>query len=367
MLACGRKARFPGNGTKQNGLIAVGSAILAMPFPMLGECAGEALCSECFWWRGNGGYCAGCDSAYQVRCLKRLCAFSCYTCSGGRHAHVPGCCGRASAAWPSWREQLKQLLDYQLPEYSPRPLHIRSRLIPVIYPQIRKYNIPQQFPEIDAWAVPIHKVASRKGKFRADNLKDYLGLPPDRKLILSTCAPDDYQEMLWKNGPQIDYKRHGIDYWFPAHFSIYDDDSKLYQFVNAKRQQLHAVWSESQFVWFRRGEHIPVDFLKPIRNAPSVLISTNQMYWERNRTILHNEVRIADCWFPPETAFLVVGGTRDLPIPGNRPCFEINSTWLTRGLRGHNLARQREDNLTIAELLRQNLRETLANVGPAVS
>ena len=331
------------------------------------ECPGKALCSKCFWWHDNGGYCDGCDSEYQGRCLKRICAFTCSTCSGGKHAHVPGCCGRALASSPSWREQLKQLLEYPLPAYSPEPPDIRCRLIPVIYPQIRKYNIPQQFPEIDAWAVPIHKVASRKGKFRADNLKAYLGLPPDRKLILSTCAPDDYEEMLWEKGPQMDYKGHGIDYWFPAHFSIYDDDSKLYQFLNAKRQQLHAIWSESQFVWFRLGEHIPKEFLAPIHSAPSVLISTNQMYWERNRIILHEEVGEADRSLPAETAFFVVGGTRDLPISSNRACFEINSTWLMRGIRRHNLKRRKEDNLEIPEVLTQNLKDTLENVRSALS
>jgi len=237
----------------------------------------------------------------------------------------------------------------------------------VIYAQIEKYGIPEQFPEIDAWAVPIHKVASREGKFRSADLKGYLGLPPDRKLILSTCAPDDYQEMLWEKGPQMDYKGHGIDYWFPAHFSIYDDDSKLYQFLNAKRQQLHAIWSESQFVWFRLGEHIPKEFLTPIHSAPSVLISTSQMDFKRNRFLLHKEVRIADRWFPPESAFFVVGGTKDLPIDSERKCFEINSTWLMRGLRGHNLQRQKERNLTIGEVLTLNLKETLDNVDPAAS
>ena len=331
------------------------------------ECPGEALCSECFWLRGNGGHCPGCDSDYQGRCLKRLCAFTCYTCSGGRHARTAGCCGRVAASWMSWHGRLRELLQYPVPDYSPEPPDIRCRLIPVIYPQIRKYNIPEKFPEIDAWAVPIHKVANRKGDFRWKDLKERLGLAPNQKLILSTCAPDDYQEMLWEKGPQMDYKGHGIDYWFPAHFSIYDHDSKLYQFVSAKRQQLHAIWSNSQFVWFRLGEHIPVDFLTRIRNAPSVLISTSQMSWKRNRIILHEEVREADRSLPAETAFFVVGGTKDLPICSKRKCFEINSNWLMRGIRGHNLKRRKEDNLEIPEVLTQNLKDTLENVRLAVS
>jgi hypothetical protein len=155
---------------------------------------------------------------------------------------------------------------------------------------IKKYKIPEKFPGIDAWVTPIHKVAGKSGKFHSQDLKDYLGIPDDRKLILSTCAPDDYQEMLWKEVKQIDYKKYNIDYWFPGHFSVYDNDSKLYQFASAKRQQAHAVLSGSQFVWFRLGENIPEEFLEPIRNATSVLISTGQMYSKHNK----NKKRIRD-------------------------------------------------------------------------
>jgi hypothetical protein len=234
-------------------------------------------------------------------------------------------------------------------------------LIPLIH-SISRYRIPEQFPQIDAWAFPIHKVASPLGKFPSNDLKDYLGVPPDRKLILSTCAPDDYQEMLWEKGPRLDYERFGIDYWFPAQFSVYDDDSKMYQFASARRQQLHAVWTGSQFTWFMLGEHIPLEFLAPIRNASSVLISTNQVYSERSRVVLHNEVRAADKWLPRKTAVFVVGGSRHLPISRERHRFEINSNWLIRGLRGRNLARHKEDRLSIGEILAKNLEEVLEDV-----
>lgn len=323
------------------------------------ECPGQICCMQCTWAASNGGYCAGCDSEYQMRCLKRICSFSCGICSGGKHASVPGCCGRAPE---SWREPWDKLFEYQITERTPAPLQLDCRLIPVIRHEIRNLRIPEQFPQIDAWAVLIHKVASRKGQFRSNDLKDYLGLPSNRKLILSTCAPDDYEEMLWEKGPRMDYARHCIDYWFPAHFSVYDNDSKLYQFASAKRQQIHAVWTESQFAWFRLGEHIPVEFLSPIRKTPSILISTNQMYSNHNRAILHNEVKIADRWFPPETVFFVVGGLRNLPIKSERVCYEINSTWVMRGLQGYNLAGKYDKRFTRPDVLRNNLKEALVRV-----
>ncbi|MGV7224932.1 MAG: hypothetical protein ACQ9MH_25875 [Nitrospinales bacterium] len=328
---------------------------------VLRECPNQMLCSECPCLTQNGGYCHGCDG-YQVRCLKRLCVFtSCGTCSGGRHATVAGCCGRAPE---SWRKQLYRLLDYPVRDYFPPPLKINCRLIPVIYAQIKKYKIPDQFPKIDAWAAPIHKIANKKGEFRSHDLKDYLGIPSDRKLILSTCAPDDYQEMLWGKSAQMNYKSYGIDYWFPAHFSIYDNDSKLYQFISAKRQQLHAIWTESQFVWFRLGDNIPIQFLLPIRNAPSVLISTSQMYSKRSRTILQNEVKVADSWFPYQTAFFITGGYKNLPVSNRRTCFEFNSSWLMRGLKGYDMERKKvkKEEMDTKELLTHNLRKIYEKV-----
>ena len=328
------------------------------------ECSGRRRCGKCVWSVKNGGYCPGCDTDYQERCLKRKCVLACSICSGGKHARVPGCCGRAPA---SWRKEWNRLLEHRVPDYAPDPLPIKCRLIPVIYAQVKRYKIPEKFPQIDAWVVPIHKAADRQGKFRSKDLKDYLGLPPDRKLILSTCAPDDFEEMLWKKGSEMNYKQHGIDYWFPAHFSVYDDDSKLYQFASAKRQQLHAVWTESQFVWFRLGEHIPIEFLAPIRNAPSVLISTSQMFSKRNRAIVHKEVESADRWFPKKTAFFVVGGSKGLPITSGRALFEINSNWLMRALWGRNLTHRGQSKLSRGRLLTKNLREVLESVDPGAN
>jgi len=223
-------------------------------------------------------------------------------------------------------------------------------------------RIPEQFPQIDAWATPIHKVATRKGEFRSCDLKDYLGLPGDRKLILSTCAPDDFQEMLWARGPDLAYRDHGIDYWFPAHFSIYDDDSKLYQFLSAKRQQIHAVWTQSQFVWFRLGANIPVEFLQPIRRAGAVLISTQQMFSRRSREIVSREARIADEWFLPETAFFQIGDACQLPFSENRSWYQINSRWLLLGLKGRDLDNRPATEMSRRDLLMRNLKGAFNSV-----
>jgi hypothetical protein len=326
----------------------------------LKDCPGQRLCSKCDWYVQNRGYCPGCNEDYKKRCIKGICAFtSCINCSGGMHAKEIGICGRAPE---SWRKRWNKLLEYSIREYTPEPLNINCRLIPLIYAQIKKYKMPEKFPQIDAWAVPIHKVADRKGKFRSSDLKDYLGLPSNKKLILSTCSFDDYEELLWKIGPKINFNQYGIDYWFPAHFSIYDDDSKICQFANAKRQQLHAVWTQSQFVWFRLGEHIPIEFLALIRNAPSVLISTNQMFRKQNKTILNKEVKAADSWFQPKTAFFIIGKYKNLPVSHERTCYQIDSNWLIKALKGSDIEGKKVMSITREKLLINNLEGVLEYV-----
>lgn len=324
------------------------------------DCPGEEICTKCAWYKLNKGYCPGCDEEYRKRCLKGICAFtSCGSCSGGSRVDVIGCCGRAPE---DWRKRWDKLLEYSIQKYSPEPLNIECRLIPIIYPQIKKFRIPEKFKQIDAWAVPIRKAINLNGKFKSSDLKDYLGLPSDRKLILNTCAFDNYEELLWKIVPEINYKQVGIDYWFPAHFSIYDNDSKIYQFANAKRQQLHAVWTKSQFVWFRLGEHIPKEFLSPVRKASSVLISTNQMTYKHNKEILNREIKIADSWFPLKTAFFVIGNFKKLPISRNRICYQIDSNWISKGIRGVNLKGIVDKSVPIEKVLINNLEGVIDHV-----
>ncbi|MCK4334188.1 hypothetical protein KAX06_05335 [candidate division WOR-3 bacterium] len=327
------------------------------------DCPGVKLCSDCFWAEKNGGYCDGCNSAYQQRCLMRPCDFNCDSCGGGDHATTFACCGRTAKLYPEWREWLKEILETSVGNYAPEPLEIKNRVIPVIYHQeeVMALNLTERFPEIDVWAVPIKKVCNPIGEFHSKDLKDYLNLPKDRKLILSTYAFDNYQEMLWEKGGGMNYREHGIDYWFPGHFSIYMDDSKLYQFLSAKRQQMHAVGTRSQFVWFGLGQNIPVEFLNPIRDAASVLISTSNMDSVESRRILEKEVRQADEWFPKETSFFVVGGTRILPsISNDRALFEFNTNWIMKGIHGRDLSGA-ESELTKGDLLIQNLKEVLEN------
>ncbi len=327
-------------------------------------CPGEELCSQCFWANRSGGYCAGCDSYYQQNCLMSTCDFNCDSCGGGNHTPTFACCGRTGKLYPEWKEWLKSILETPVGNYAPEPLEIKNRVIPVLWHQepLTHMNIPEEFSEVEVWAAPIREVFYFDGMFRRRNLKEYFNIPQKKKIILSTFDYDNYQEKLWKRRFQLNhlsFQGYGIDYWFPGHFSIYMNYSKLYQFLSAKRQQIHAQLTRSQFVWFELGQNIPLEFLNPIRDAASVLISTSHMNDKDSLSILKNEILTADAWFPKETSFFIVGGTHILPpLTNKRACFEINSNWIMKGILGCDLSGKKSE-LSKEELLKKNLKEVL--------
>ena len=274
------------------------------------------------------------------------------------HAATPASCPPAAETRRGWEE----LFAIDIEPHRPPPLGIEHSLIPVILAQVRRYGIPERFAEVDAWAVPIHKVMNLRGRFRSSDLRDYLGLPPDRKLILSSVAPDPYMEVLWDRRHELDFPALGIDYWFPAHFSIYDADGRAYQLFNARRQQVYAIETRSQFAWFRIGESVPLSFLDPIRDASSILISCQQMHAARNIHILHREIEIADSWFPPSAEFFFISRPRGGLPAVSRRTYHLDFRWLMLGVNGRNMRNEPTPEVSIEERLVLNLREAAERV-----
>ena len=206
---------------------------------------------------------------------------------------------------------------------------------------------------------PIHKVANRSGKFYSKDLKDYLGLSVNHKLILSTNAPDDYQEILWKNGAKMDFEDYGIDYWFPAHFSTCIDDSKMYQNSSIIRQIVHAKEVKSPFAWFPLSQNNFVEFREQIGRFSFVIFSTGQLRSRNDYKGLQHAILSADRLFPEEISFFFVGGRRRMQIPQKRIYHETNSSWLIRGLNGYSLSHKFDKSISRREILVNNLRSLL--------
>ena len=331
-------------------------------------CPGSELCQDCHLFNKNNGMCEGCSYRYRRSCLKRLCNFECNKCSGGRKSSysTPGCCGRITLLPYQRINDYKKILEQQKPILSSSPIVFKNNLIPIIVRDIIKYAIPEKQPDIKTWAVSLHDIMNKNGNFKSDDIKDYLGLDSNCSLILSTNSPDIYQEILWNKRFDIDFEKYGIDHWFPGHFSIYDCDSKFYQFSSAKRQFLHSYIVKSSFMWFRQSETIPLKFYKSIKNFPSILISTGQMYSDWNKKLLHDEVVNADNFFPTSTSFFFVGGLKNVPaIKKNRKKYLVSLMWSKNALYGKDIHGKVDWTYKKDErhlLLLQNLKEEMKYV-----
>lgn len=339
-----------------------------MRFSNTKVCPGKQLCKACFLYSNNGGSCNGCNGYYRL-CVKKFCDFQCNECSGGRSTPntTPGCCGRVNLLERPQGLDYRTILNSKKPERNTVPAKINSNtiFIPIIKRDFRKYQIPEKVPEINTWVVPLRHIFNLKGKFKTTDVKEYLGLSNSNKLILSTHCLDNYLEKLWENREYIDFTKYNIDYWFPAHFSIYDNDSKLYQFVSAKRQMIHGTISNSQFRWFRLSITLPVEFLDIPNSFPSILIATN-VRSKISIQILQNELEIADDYFKNDVDFYFVGGISRIKnqIPMKHRIFIINENWMIKAFKGKDIYDQLYTEYTKEDreiMLLKNLREELKN------
>jgi len=267
---------------------------------------------------------------------------------------MPACCGHSPLhdAWATevseWPEQLK-----------PAEVEVDCTLIPMLYEQFRDLGIPDRFPQIDTWAVPVKKVLNLDGSFKAPDIKAHLGLPDNRKLILVNSADDRYMEMLWRHGDVLDFRGHNIDYWTPAFFSIYIGDSKFNHFFNAYRQQLNAADMQSQIVWFHCAEEFPEELFDPILDAKAIILSAQSVNNNHRRQMLLGAIRSVDELFPKDAKIFLLadGGLKHIQL--SRPVYRINSRWLQLAIRGRDLRDKPKPELKREELLVGNLQELL--------
>lgn len=275
------------------------------------------------------------------------------------HQRTPG--SVSSDVESEWRSIFGRTISLR----NPRQLVVGSRLVPVITAQVARYRLPERFPNFDTWTTPVHKVMDLRGHYRAQDLKDYLGLARHHRLILSTVAPDPYVEMLWRLGGSLNHQKHAIDEVMPGHFSSYDSDSAAHGRFNIKRQQIHGEVVESPWAWHRLGRYVPLHYFRQVRHFHDILISCQSMRTPRARALLARELAIADRYYPATTRFWFVSRAKDVPLPRADTSVLINQRWLYQGLCGRDLRNKPLPRLPIREVLFQNLHELALYFAPS--
>jgi hypothetical protein len=165
--------------------------------------------------------------------------------------------------------------------------------------------------------------------------------------------------LLWEKSGDIDFRAHGVDYWLPAHFSTYSDDSQFHLYFNGLRQQIHSVLIGSHFAWFHRAGCFKKDFYYPVLNSKSIVFSCQYVGSSRQKSNLMRELEIADLWFPPKTRFFLLAGGGIKRFPKRRQIFVIVARWQFLGIFGRGMNNKRLSISDRKKILYLNLKEVL--------
>lgn len=208
-------------------------------------------CDKCPLNVANGGRCKTCSSSKLAACDFSYCNLGCNTC-GGYDVDVPAVCCKSPLALPSLRRAAPGG-NFQQPKFRYEPqdvIELESRAIVVARGGGVKSTVgPPYVDEMDAVATTVPDVWSKKGFFSND-LKDYLRVPKEKKLILLTTMKDDVLEDCWETetfGGE-EFERVGVDYWMPLTFSTYLNDGHMNRYYQMLRTLTSMQRGRAHFV-----------------------------------------------------------------------------------------------------------------------
>lgn len=200
------------------------------------SCGTTDHCSKCALFKAKK--CAGCAAnGGRERCQQSSCEGACGTCGGGREdVEVPAVCIK-SPMLDLFTEKFSKT------DYNIRPGRVISSKTKAVVTLIGGKSSafsgnPQAAyaDEIDIYAVALRHVWSAQNGFYSSDLKDYMGLPKTKKLVLQTAMFDDVLERAALKEVHLEMaERTDIDAYEPLIFSIYGADSIRNQHYNWAR------------------------------------------------------------------------------------------------------------------------------------
>ena len=249
-------------------------------------CRGQQ-CQECaLHFKKPGGRCGGCtpqkrsgEAPSFLWCYKQ-----CHTCVGFK-IRTTGVCCRSPLRDMYMTAVSKGAENLNLPQFKFKqraPLQFNQRA--VFYISSGGVNTiasggKQLIGDHEVAAVNISRVWGSNG-FYSKDLKDYLHMSPNTKLILLAMSLDDLLERAWDKEMYADptyIQSVGIDYWHPLSFSAYPANTHMHQYYQYLRT-LYAT--EKSEAWFVSGDHYQLDmqfddlFLQSVDAIPQVVINT---------------------------------------------------------------------------------------------
>lgn len=201
-------------------------------------CGTKDWCSNCNLFKA--GKCAGCEAnGGRERCKQSSCGGACGTCGGGgvEKVEVPAVCIKSPMLDLFQQKFAKDSYDIR----PGRVINAPSKAVVTLiggkssaFPGDASAAYPD---EIDVYAVALRHVWSATRGFYSADLKDYMGLPKSKKLILQTAMYDDVLERASNKDVHLEFaSRRDIDAYEPLGYSIYGDESV---------QNHHYNWSRT--------------------------------------------------------------------------------------------------------------------------
>lgn len=236
-------------------------------------------CNNCALYKSR---CRGCiesdkrNPASLFHCSQSNCLTQCNGCGGAKGVNVPTICCKSpvlNLAFPDlplWSipGQKNDLQNY----HSAPQLDFKHKGINMNQGSPGKTWEPYP-PETEVMAVSLRHIWSPRKGFWSKDLKDYLRLPSETKLIVVTMTKDNELESYWKHdmhgGPS--YEKVGIDYWMPIMFSNYREKGQMSNFYDGIRSFRSLKEGHSQFIPMSFTnlvvEDLVLEAAKTIKNA----------------------------------------------------------------------------------------------------
>jgi hypothetical protein len=274
--------------------------------------------------------------------MQNKCFLDCETCEGWK-IRVPGVCSRSPV-----RDVANELVGYGEREFSFVPqdhVDLPHTGIPVIASSFFKDG--SAFHEnTKVVGVGITSVLSRQGWF-SDDVKDYLSLRKDQKLILITSALDDILESAWDLDlmrDPVELQKRGFDYWAPIAFSPYNGSSRMNQLFQSFRTLLNLEQCAAHYVpvyWGMMRQKFAQEYLKALETVPNAIFNAQFVNEAESKDMVMRAVAYFHKITPEHVTFSFIGATSLAHVmnfksitKGRRTYFFSSTPWMA-GIRGY--------------------------------
>jgi hypothetical protein len=291
-------------------------------------CGTAEWCAKCRLFNkvcaGNNG---GCTTKQDV--AQRECYSACNTCGGGpaKPHSAPAVCCKS----PLKTILLEQALGAKNEEgkefflVTPRPKIVVKHTGIVVTqgsPGAAFGSSDSPFPpEVEAVAVNIRHVWSKSAGWWSDDLRDYLRVPANVKLILLTSVFDNRLEDAWDAGlHEEDFSQLGFDYWQNLSFSIYAEDSPMQSYWSTLRSLRSVQGNKSWFAEDVRAPRLMPEWtkarlLEQVSKLPQLVLNFQFIRGDKAELLAHGaDLKAYHALLPANVAIWILGPVQPAAI-----------------------------------------------------